>query len=133
MKKSIIIFKIILIMCLLITLFSTKSYASFWTEGFGYFLHDNTKINIDIELGKSGAEQASKEMTGRILGWIQLIGTVASVIALAVIGFRYMISSVEEKAEMKDVLIYYIVGAFLVFATSNLLSVVYNVLNGLEK
>ena len=103
------------------------------TDGWGYWLQDgNTHMDIDIELGKSGAEESSKQMTERLLGWLQVIGSIISVIALLIIGFRYMFSSLEEKAQMKGVLIYYVVGAVLVFATSNLLSIVYKVITGLS-
>ena len=66
-----------------------------------------------------------------MLGTVQVVGSIISVIALIIIGIRYMISSVEEKANLKGVLIYYIIGAVLVFATSNILSIVYKVLNNL--
>ena len=58
-----------------------------------------------------------------------MAGSVISVIALLIIGFRYMMSSLEDRAAMKGVMIYYIIGAVLVFATSNVLSIVYNVIN----
>ena len=56
------------------------------------------------------------------------MGSILSVAALMIIGFRYMLSSLEEKAAMKGILIYYVVGCVLVFATSNILSIVYDII-----
>lgn len=87
-----------------------------------------TGIDTDISIGDSDAVSASKPMTERILGRVQVIGTIISVMALVIIGIRYMSSSVEEKADMKGVLIYYVIGAVLVFATVNLLSIAYEMI-----
>lgn len=89
------------------------------------------KINTTITIDPVAAG-ATNEITGRILGRIQVIGSIISVVALIVIGIRYMLSSVQEKANLKGVLIYYIIGAVLVFATSNVLSIVYNIINPLQ-
>lgn len=85
----------------------------------------STQMDTNISINQNAVNE-SRAQTQRFLSVIQLIGSVASVIALAVIGIRYMMSSLEEKAEMKGVLIYYVIGCVLVFATSNLLSVMYN-------
>lgn len=63
-----------------------------------------------------------------ILGFIQVIGSAISVIMIVVIGIKYMLSSVEEKAEKKQTFIYYLIGAVLVFSTVNIVSIVYNAL-----
>jgi len=142
MKKTVKIFKILTILILILLILQTTVKAKeildegeeILTEGlWGWYLQDDdATMDIDITLGNSGAQSSSKQMTERLLGWIQLIGSIISVIALLILGFRYMFSSVDEKAQLKGVLIYYIVGAVLVFATSNLLSVAYNVIKGLS-
>ena len=96
------------------------------------FTSDGTHhMDTDLEIGTTTAITSSVEMTEKMLGSVQLIGSIISVIALVIIGIRYMISSVEEQAKMKGVLIYYIVGAVLVFATSNVLSIVYQAISGI--
>lgn len=102
------------------------------SDGWGYFMQDDTHMDININWGQSGAESTSKTITEKLLGVFQAIGSVISVIALVIIGFRYMFSSLEEKAQMKGVLIYYVIGAVLVFATSNILSIVYNAIKGVS-
>ena len=92
----------------------------------------NTSVNGLNTIGSGTAAQTTKPKIEAMLGIFQVIGSGISVIALAIIGIRYMISSVEEKANMKGVLIYYVVGACLVFATSNLLGIVYDIIKGIN-
>ena len=53
-----------------------------------------------------------------ILGTITVIGIVISAITLTVLGIKYMIGSVEEKAEYKKSMIPYIIGVVLLLAAS---------------
>lgn len=53
-----------------------------------------------------------------ILGAITVIGIVVSVITLTILGIKYMIGSVEEKAEYKKSMIPYIIGIVLLLAAS---------------
>lgn len=140
MKKVITIFKILIILIVMIIALTNTVNAMGFVEGaqeimtegiWGWWLQDDTHMDIDIKIGNTTAITSSKAMTGRILGAVQLIGSIASVIALIIIGFRYMCSSVEDRASMKGILIYYVIGAVLVFATSNILSVVYRAISGL--
>ena len=89
----------------------------------------NTTIDTDIKIGTTNAAKSTKTFTENILGYLQAIGSVVSVVALAIIGFRYMFSGFEEKAKMKGVIPYYIAGAVLVFATTTVLSLVYDAMN----
>ena len=61
----------------------------------------------------------------RIIGMVQAIGSIASVLVLVILGIKYMMGSAEEKAEYKKTFIPYLVGAILVFAASNLASMIY--------
>lgn len=51
----------------------------------------------------------------KILSFITTIGTVISVLMLAILGIKYMLGSVEEKAEYKKDLVPYFIGAALLF------------------
>ena len=61
----------------------------------------------------------------RIIGMVQAIGSIASVLVLVILGIKYMMGSAEEKAEYKKTMIPYLVGAVLVFAASNIAGAVY--------
>lgn len=58
---------------------------------------------------------------------LSTIGMIVSVIALVIIGIKYMLGSTEDRAEYKKSLLPYIIGAILVFAASSIASIVYNV------
>lgn len=77
--------------------------------------------------GLSGSATGSdkiKDMANVIIGAIQIVGTVLSVAVLAILGIKYMMGSVEEKAEYKKTLIPYVIGAIMVFGITNILAIV---------
>ena len=61
-----------------------------------------------------------------ILGIIRNIGVALGVVALTVIGLRYMFASVEEKAEYKETMVPYVIGAILLMAGTTLVDVIYS-------
>ncbi len=61
---------------------------------------------------------------------MQTVGIVVAVVVLLVLGIKYMMGSAEEKAEYKKTMIPYIVGAILIFASTTIVNVVYNIANG---
>ena len=80
--------------------------------------------NVEISDSEVGDLQPMFE---GMLGFVQVIGSAVSVIIIAVVGIKYMWSSVEEKAEMKQTMFYYVIGAILIFTTVNVVSIAYNV------
>lgn len=96
------------------------------------FVYADQTIDTNITIGGTTAIHASDTMIKRFLGILQVVGSIISVLALVIIGIRYMMSSIEEKANMKGVLIYYVIGAVLVFATSNILSIVYKIISNIK-
>lgn len=71
-------------------------------------------------------KDATTEIGNKILGLIQVTGTLISVGALMIMGIRYMMGSLEERASYKKSMIPYIVGAVLLFAAVNITSIIYN-------
>lgn len=65
-----------------------------------------------------------------VLGWIQYLGIIISILALAIIGVKYMFSSVEGKAEYKKTMIPYIVGCFMLMGISVIIALIENVIIG---
>lgn len=75
------------------------------------------------------SEPTSSEISnfgGRIIGAIQVVGVVVSVVILLVLGIKYMMGSAEEKAEYKKSMVPYLVGAVLIFAASTIANIIYN-------
>ena len=61
---------------------------------------------------------------GKILGIVQVVGVSVSVISLIIIGIIYMTSSPDKKSELKQRLILFTIGAIILFAASNIMSIV---------
>lgn len=68
-----------------------------------------------------------EEIGNTIVGFIQVIGSAISVISLVVIGIKYVMGSVEEKAEYKQTLKPYLIGAIMLFGITNILAIIENV------
>lgn len=66
---------------------------------------------------------------GQILSVINTIGVVCSVIIISAIGIKYMLGSVEEKAEYKKTMLAYLIGALLVFSSTTIPNIIYKILD----
>ena len=58
-----------------------------------------------------------------ILGLVQVAGTGVALIAVSLLGIKYMLASVEEKAEIKKYLIGAVIGGILVFGGAGIAKV----------
>lgn len=63
---------------------------------------------------------------------MQVVGIVVAVVVLLILGIKYMMGSAEEKAEYKKTMIPYLVGAVLIFASTTIVNVVYQLANNLN-
>lgn len=68
----------------------------------------------------------------QIITILTIVGTVASVIVLIVLGLKYMMGSAEEKAEYKKTMMPYVIGAALVFAASAIAGILYSFLSNIQ-
>ena len=101
----------------------------------------NIVLAVDIpgkitEISKGNANANATEVVklgATIVTIMQTVGIVVAVVILLVIGIKYMIGSAEEKAEYKKTMIPYLVGAILIFASTTIVNVVYNVANSFNK
>lgn len=75
----------------------------------------------------NGSNTKANEIVGIILGGVQGVGSIVSVLALVIIGVRYMLGSIEEKAEYKKTMIPYLIGAVLLFLSSNIVGALYDI------
>ena len=67
-----------------------------------------------------------QQLANKIIGMVQIVGSVTSVVALIAIGIKYILGSVEEKAEYKETLKPYVIGAIMVFGITNILALIQN-------
>lgn len=88
----------------------------------------NASFNPDIyKPGAPGSGNAVKTMGETIVGVVQVIGMIVSVIVLIALGIKYMMGSVEEKASYKKSMVPYIVGAVMLFAASSVAQFLYEI------
>lgn len=66
------------------------------------------------------------EKAGKIMGMIRNIAVIASVIIIMVLGVKYMLGSVEEKAEYKKSFMPLIIGIILVVSATTIASFIFN-------
>ena len=67
---------------------------------------------------------------GNIIVWVvRTVGTAISVLMLVLIGIKYIMGSVEEKAEYKQTMWPYIIGAILIFAGASITNMIYEMMN----
>ena len=59
-----------------------------------------------------------------IVGLVQVIGYIVSVIMVTIIGIKYIFTSPEGKAEVKKQLIPFLIGALLLFSATTLVSII---------
>ena len=115
MKKTVKILTILLIVITLLT-FTTTVFA----EGTAL---KPTDLSGKVSYGDSTALQTK---AGKIMGMIRNVAVIASVIILMVLGVKYMLGSVEEKAEYKKSFIPLIVGIVLVVSATAIASFIFN-------
>lgn len=82
----------------------------------------NTDQFKDI-YSKTGVSDLDNK-TGQVIGIVQLAGTGISLIALIILGVRYMLSSPNEKASIKEKLMPYLIGTLIFFAASNIVAII---------
>lgn len=112
MKK--IVFNIMIIITIILLLFANICFAE----------DISTEDYKDIYIGKS--IDKVDNIVGIVLGVIQVVGSFVAMIMLIYIGIMYMKESPAGKAETKQRLYPYFIGAILLFAGSNLFQVVVN-------
>lgn len=84
---------------------------------------------IDVNAYKpniEGVDSANRATTiaNSITNILAVIGTVVSVAMLIVLGIKYMIGTVQEKADYKKTMGPYLVGAIMVFSITQILKII---------
>ena len=65
-----------------------------------------------------------KQLGNKIIGALQTVGVVLSVVILIILGIKYMMGSAEEKADYKKTMIPYVVGAVCIFLAPQIAAMV---------
>ena len=82
----------------------------------------------DFDLSKGQTEDTEKinKKIGPILGWLSIVGFILAVVAIAIIGLKYMLGSVEERADYKKAMLPYGIGVILIATVTTLPTIIYN-------
>ena len=109
MKKSLKIFAVVLMAMLVVFSVSTFSYA------------DSAKdVVTGINANMTGIESSEmKSIAGRVLG-LQIVSAILAVILIAYLGFKMVLGSANEKADVQKQFIPLIVGVTIVFAATSI-------------
>lgn len=67
-----------------------------------------------------------------ILAIVQAFGVIVAVAGCIFIGIKYMLGSVEEKAEYKKTMVPYIIGLVLLFGTTTVVNLIYSIVTGIK-
>ena len=109
MKKNVKILSTIIVALTLLSVIGSVAFA--------FSPSDVQEVSISTE--------NVQKIGGKIFSAVRIVGTIISVVILAVLGVKYMTASPEGKADYKANMIPYLVGAVLLFGASNLASIVY--------
>lgn len=75
----------------------------------------------------SGSQTASLDNVGNgTLQILSIVGSGLAIVFLIALGIKYMLGSVEEKAQYKNTLLPYAIGAVFVFCASAIAGLMYN-------
>lgn len=110
MKKSLKIFAVVLMAMLVVFSVSTFSYADSAKDVV-------TGINADM----TGIDSnGMKSIAGRVLGLLQIVSAILAVILIAYLGFKMVLGSANEKADVQKQFIPLIIGVTIVFAATSI-------------
>lgn len=119
MRIKNVIFIIFLLMSLILTI-NTISYAKVNPNSFKPSQIQTSKVSGVVKLGE------------KITGGITAVGTVVAVATTLVMGIKYMVGSVEEKAEYKKSMMPMLIGMILLFGVSWIVKLIYTVMTSIN-
>ena len=123
-EKRLLIFIILLVIMTLITI-NTKVYAN--TVKTINTIKIATGVIEPDDFEPSSPQQSDMdtviEKSNNIISAIQIFGTIVSVISLMILGLKYMVGSIEERAEYKKTMLPYLIGTIIFFSVTQLLAI----------
>lgn len=84
-------------------------------------------FSVNHLTGTESDAQEIKTVGNKVIQVISVVGSILSVIVIIVLGIKYMVGSVEEKAEYKRTMIPFLIGAIFIFAASSIAGIIYQV------
>lgn len=113
MKKNIISLKKIIIILILILLIFIST-ANAFEGNISDFANDTNTTAADTAINRIG---------GTVISVIRIISVTIALVMLLVIAIRYMVSAPGDRADIKKHAVVYVVGAFILFGVSGILTI----------
>lgn len=85
----------------------------------------STAFSIGNLSGNTAGTTEVQTIGNKVVQIVSTVGSILSVIVIIVLGIKYMMGSVEERADYKKTMLPYLIGAIFIFAASNIANVVY--------
>ena len=137
-NKKKFFYRVIVIMLILLNLFGTFKVQARDPDAMNQGREEQQSESLDDPTLNPNAwkpnvteEPVLFEKAGLLLGTINVIGVVCSIIVLIIIGIRYMLGSIEEKAEYKKTIWTYALGMFFLVAATTIPNLIYSIVDGL--
>ena len=83
--------------------------------------------NIDLELENIQMPSKMLDIVGLILGTIQTVGIVITIIVVLILGIKYIMASAEGKAEYKKKIILFLVGSIFLISSAAIVRLISNI------
>lgn len=113
MKKSIKLLSVLMIVAML-TMVVTPVFAVDF---------DSATANLEAKNPTNVGKMT--ELVGKILGFLQWVAIVGGILIITILGIKYMMGSLEEKAEYKKSLIPLIVGIIVVMGATTIANILF--------
>lgn len=79
----------------------------------------------------SPSTHKTASIIGVLVGTVRVVGTVVAIVAIAILGIKYMLGSTENKAKYKETMVPYVIGVIMLVATVNILGMLYNIFSNM--
>lgn len=113
MKKSVKIFSTLLMVAVIICTLSTFCFAT-------------TVGNVSIPAGTAADTTTIAQKAANIVATLRNIAAIAAVIIIAILGIKYMLGSVEERAEYKKSFMPLIIGVIVVVLATQIAAMIFS-------
>lgn len=118
---------ILILMCLLTVSCFQFSYAKDTVDSIISGADDFISSGLSSDINQEELKETSDFLYNLLLG----VGIIVAVIVGVIIGIKYMIGSVDEKAELKQTLFAYLVGCVVVFGAFGIWKIAVSVLQAI--
>ena len=98
------------------------------------YAEDNANFEfstIESSTAKDSVKKPFEKAIGTVLDVIRVVGTGVSLIIIMYIGIKYLMAAPGERADMKKSSIQFVIGAAIVFGSSNLFATLVKTIQGI--